>query len=1010
MQYPHRKLFVHITRIVRVALIFACAAAWPAIALTTAKPLSDLAHQSWSVDEGLPHSTIRSIAQTPDGYMWFATHEGAARFDGLSFSVFDQNNAPALRGSGVASMLVLKDGGLLFGLRDGGLARHAREKFETVSLKGGLPAGIVTLLAEDAEGGVWANVGATGLVRIVRDEVRVFSAADGLPSGNVTSVATDADETIWIGTATGAVVFKAGKFTRNPTGTLLDSANIVAIAQDREKRLWFATSGQGIATLDVGVSGTTASTANLRRYGREQGLASDTLTRLLIDRDGGVWVGSLEGVFRLTGNAFERFATPDGFTNNNAREIFEDAEGSIWIGTDAGVNRFRDARITTWGVRKGLSEEFARAVLEDRKQRIWVATSDGLFVVTTQGVRRYGRKEGLISGAVLSLAEDPDGALWIGTNGGGVHRLTGEKIEVMSGKFGIGIVPVRAILPASDGSLWLGTSAGIVKTSWHQKPVTATTRAIAGLPSEQVSSLLEDKNGRIWVGTRGGLAVIESGSTLATKVAGIDATVLGVNLDREGRIWVSTGNGLAVVKPGASITQHAVRRLLPAEGVPAQAYFSAVDDQAGYLWTCGNRGIIKFSISQVAELVSGKEKKLDTTSYGRAEGMATVQCNGASQPAGWRARDGRLLFPTARGIAVVNPAGEGKADLRAPPVRIKALFIDGERAIPAAGGDIEIPPGKHRVEISYIGLSLSDPEKIRYRYRLEGFDPDWVEAGREAKAVYTNIHPGKYQFRVLSAREGGAWSEPGASLTIEQQARFYETAVFRAIALATTLMLMFVAYRVRVAQLRVRQQTLQRMVDERTADLEREKKKLESTNNEKAQLLVQVADAAKAYERLSNEDSLTGLANRRELDRVLAREFDRAVRTGRQLSVALADLDYFKTINDRYSHAVGDQVLREVARILQVGCRSIDVVGRYGGEEFVLVFPEAGLDTARQICERLRLAIEGHDWQGIKSGITLTMSFGLVEFSGETNAEELLARADKRLYEAKEGGRNSVGA
>jgi diguanylate cyclase (GGDEF)-like protein len=388
--------------------------------------------------------------------------------------------------------------------------------------------------------------------------------------------------------------------------------------------------------------------------------------------------------------------------------------------------------------------------------------------------------------------------------------------------------------------------------------------------------------------------------------------------------------------------------------------------------------------------------------------MATVQCNGASQPAGWRARDGRIFFPTARGVAVVDPARETKTDLRAPPVHIKDVLIDGERTEPGASGGIDVPPGKHRVEVSYIGLSLADPEKIRYRYRLEGFDPDWVEAGREAKAVYTNISPGRYQFRVLAGREGGAWSDAGASLTLEQQPRFHETAVFRAAAAATTLMLMIAAYRVRVAQLRSRQRTLQKMVDERTIDLEREKKKLESTNNEKAQLLVQVADAAKAYERLSNEDSLTGLANRRELDRVLARELDRALRTGRPLSVAMADLDFFKKINDQYSHAVGDNVLREVAQILLRGCRTVDIVGRYGGEEFVLVLTETGLDTARQVCERLRAAIQEHDWHAIKPGIELTMSFGLVENAGESSYEAMLARADKQLYEAKEGGRNRM--
>ncbi len=994
--------------VVRAVAFVLCAIGLPALALNTGKPLSDLSHQSWSVDDGLPHSTVRGIAQTPDGYMWFATHEGAARFDGIGFAVFDQNNAPTLRGNGVASMLVLKDGSLLLGLRDAGMVRHKGGKFETVKPKNALPAGSVALLAEDHEGGVWATIGASGLVRIANAEVRVFSSVDGAPSGAVTSAATSSDGTVWIGSSAGLASYRNGKFSTTPTGTWIDSANIVSIAEGRERRLWIATSGQGIVKIDTAVRGDAGAASSLRRYDREQGLASGTLTKLLIDRDGGVWVGSLEGVFRLAGNAFERFATPDGFTNNNVRDIFEDGDGSIWIGTDAGVNRFRDAPITTWGVRKGLSEEFTRAVLEDRKQRVWVATSDGVFAVTTQGVRRYGREQGLINGSVLSLAEDPDGALWIGTYGGGVHRLSGEKLDALSAKIGMPEVPVRAILAARDGSLWLGTSVGIVKSSWRVGMRGASVRIVAGLPSEQISGLLEDKSGRIWVGTRSGLAVIESGSVLATKVAGIEASVLGINLDAAGRIWVSTGNGLAVVQPGASITQHKVRLLLPAEGVPAQTYFSAVDDLAGSIWTCGNRGIIKFSQSQLAELASGTRAKLERIHYGRAEGMATVQCNGASQPAGWRARDGRLFFPTARGVAAVDPARETKTDLRAPPVHIRDVFIDGERVESDASGIFEVPPGKHRVEIGYIGLSLAEPEKIRYRYRLEGFDPDWVEAGRESKAVYTNIRPGTYQFRALAARDGGAWSEPGARLSLEQQPRFHETAVFRAAAAAATLLLMFAAYRVRVAQLRSRQRTLQKMVDERTTDLEREKKKLESTNNEKAQLLLQVADAAKAYERLSNEDSLTGLANRRELDRVLARELDRAVRTGRPLAVALADLDYFKVINDQHSHAIGDQVLREVARILSSGCRGIDIVGRYGGEEFVLVFPEAGIETARQICERLRLAIANHDWPTIKPGITLTMSFGLVECSGETTVDGLLARADKRLYEAKDGGRNRV--
>ena len=1008
---------------------FICAAAFSAAALNISKPLSDLTHHSWSVDEGLPHSTVRSVAQTPDGYLWFATHEGAARFDGLAFTVFDQNNAPALRGNGVASLLVTKDGSLLLGLRDGGLARFSGGKFEVLTPKGGLPAGTVTLFTEDADGGIWAVIGATGLVRIANNETRTFTGADGLPAGEIASAIFASDGGVWVGTHGGLAAYRNGKFTKNPTGTWLDRANIAAIAEDRDKRLWIATNGEGLAMIERKLDATTAGTVNpstptIRRYDRAQGLLSNNPSKLLVDRDGGVWVGSLEGLFRLAGNRFERFATSDGFTNNNVRDIFEDSDGSIWIGTDAGVNRFRDARITTWGVRKGLTEEFTRAVLEDRRGGIWVATSDGLFAVTPSGTRRYGPAEGLVNGAVLSLAEDADGSLWIGTNGGGVHRMTGEKIEIMSAKFGINVAPVRAILPARDGSLWIGTSIGLFKASWKGVVAVQRMRIGAGLPSEQVSGLLEDKRGRIWVATRGGLGVFESGADTVNKVAGIDATVLGINVDTEGRIWASTGQGLAFVVPGTTAGTHQVRRLLPGEGVPAQSFFSVLDDRAGFFWTCGNRGIVKFTKSQVAELVAGKRKKLESAHYGRADGMATAQCNGASQPAGWRTRDGRLMFPTARGIAIVDPAREALTDLRAPSVQIKEVLVDGERINAGAGVAVVIPPGKHRVEITYAGLSLADPEKIRYRYWLNGFDPDWVEAGREAKAVYTNIRPGNYEFRVLAAREGGAWSEPGALLSLEQEARFYQTVAFRIGAIGAGLLLIFAIYRGRVMQLKARHATLQRMVDQRTADLEGEKQKLESTNNEKAHLLLQVADAAKAYERLSNEDSLTGLANRRELDRVLAQEFERAARASRPLAVVLADLDHFKMINDQHSHAVGDEVLRIVARILMDGCRSIDIVGRYGGEEFVLVLPEADVGIARQICERLRLAIENYHWAGIDVGkdvavvtalktiprnkLKVTMSFGLASLSAEANVESLLALADKRLYEAKQGGRNQI--
>ena len=312
---------------------------------------------------------------------------------------------------------------------------------------------------------------------------------------------------------------------------------------------------------------------------------------MIVDRNGGVWIGSLEGIYRLSGTRIERVGTPDGFTNNIVRDIFEDSDGGVWIGTDSGVKRFRDATITTWDVCNGIIEEFTRAVIEDQCGRLWVGTSDGLFSIAGETTGRYGRQQGLLNGIVL----DASGTIWIGTNGGGIHRLNGEKIDALSKKLGIFDVPVRAIVAARNGTLWRGTSAGLVLSSWKNDVKNdITPRAwlrADGLPSEQINALYEDTAGRLWIGTRNGLGVIEpGGKTVNGRELDATATVLAIDVDTDGRRWISTNRGLDVVGATKGTGSFAVRQLSPSEGIPAQAYFSVLDDHGGFLWTCGNRG------------------------------------------------------------------------------------------------------------------------------------------------------------------------------------------------------------------------------------------------------------------------------------------------------------------------------------------------------------------------------------------------------------------------------------
>jgi diguanylate cyclase (GGDEF)-like protein len=1021
-----------------MGMLFLLSLSVRAYALDSAKPISDFIHETWSVDDGLPQSTVRSIAQTRDGYIWFATHEGAARFDGRKFSVFNEANTKALRGSGIAALRAARDGSLYLGLRDGGLVRLQGEKFEAVSPIGGLPKGSVSVLEEDGSGAMWIGTSGGGLAKlsVTDNKTQIFTTAQGLPHDIVTSIRPSASGEVWIGTFAGLSVIRGGVLITRPTGESLDTTYVSSILDDRRGGRWIATYGSGlyyqspaqntskitppIATKNIA----DAANSRFRLYTGRDGLVSDTLTRLFEDREGNIWVGSLEGVQRLRmagdGNisAFETYNAQSGSANNFVRDILQDAEGSLWLGTDRGIERFRDGRFTTWGLQRGLTEQFTRTVLEDKSGAIWVGTSDGLFRFADQKVRRFGREDGLLNSAILSLAESRDGAIWVGANAGGLYRLRGDKFENWNEKLGLGAASVRAILDTRDGALWIGTNTGLYRAMPNNaNGAVRHFHAAEGLPGEQVISLLEDRKGLIWVGTREGLATISNSVITKHESLAASGPILSINADANGDLVVTTANGFAKIIGGKAYLFQA------AQGLPARAFLSAVDDRKGSLWLCSNQGIVRVANQELNEIIAAKRERATPEYFGRSDGMATVQCNGGSGPAAWRTRDGRLMFATARGLAVVDAGKEVKPNTLAPPVHITGVMIDSEAvALPqiisadaaSPAPNLVLPPGKHRIDISYVGLSLQDPEKVSYRYRLVGFDPGWVNAGTERRAVYTNLAPGQYQFQVVASNNDGVWNERGAVLDIDYQPQFFERTLFRWLGALLVVALGVTAYFVRVRLLRRQANSLRQLVDERTKDLAREKEKLELTNEEKAKLLVQVKEQSEAYEKLSKEDALTGLANRRELTRFLTLELERAQRSQRPLCVVLADLDQFKAVNDEFSHAAGDDVLRVVGQILQNGCRAIDMVSRYGGEEFAIVLPDTEIAEARLLCERLRSEVEKYAWHNIRPSLSVTMSFGIaaavftIPASLAISQDKLLDAADAELYNAKRAGRNRV--
>ena len=358
-------------------------------------------------------------------------------------------------------------------------------------------------------------------------------------------------------------------------------------------------------------------------------------------------------------------------------------------------------------------------------------------------------------------------------------------------------------------------------------------------------------------------------------------------------------------------------------------------------------------------------------------------------------------------MAIVQPERLLRYRRTPPPVALERLIIDDvERPLLSDVG--ALPPGTRKLELHFAGLSYLTPGQVRYRYRLEGFDADWVERGRGRVAQYTNLPPGEYRFRVSAANPGGDWNPEEATLVFRVDPLPWERPAYWLAGVALLLALAYLLYRLRVRQLVQREETLLSMVDQRTLDLRQHTERLLQADLEKSALLGQLRQQSEAFERQAREDALTGLPNRRSVEETLAASFALAKREDQPLAVALVDVDHFKAINDRHSHAVGDAALRAIARTMRAVVAPGDVVGRWGGEEFVLVFAGADEAEARLRAERVRAAIEAMDVQALAPGLAITASIGVATRSGHANPDRMLSRADAALYEAKREGRNRV--
>lgn len=768
--------------------------------------------RSWMLEEGLPQNSVNAVVQADDGYLYLGTFGGLARFDGIHFDVLGpREGLPASR---ITALHSANDGTLWVGTEDSGVFRSKPgHDFEKVPLPE-LPVGPVVGIRSDREGVTWIGT-SRGLIRLDAEGARVWDEERGMPDDWIMSLLEDSHGTLWVGTETGLLRREGERFVRVPLPA--PDPSVRSIAEDATGTLWVATLSSLLRSTSSG----------FEAVPRPAGYDGDVGAQLLVGVDGAIWLGANE-VFRRHDGAWERLALPPRAQGTVTKAIFQDRESSVWVGLDGGgLVRFRAARIRSYTLPP--LDVSTVPIVEGADGAMWIGTlCNGLVRSAGDVATVVRRDDGGSFGCVWSLHVDRSGALWVG-HGDGLTRIdgAGQRHFTVPGEvpvagednYGLG---VRAILEDSRGRLWVGTANGL---SWLEDGGLANVRFTRVLAGSRVQALVEARDGSLLVGTQAGLSRLRDGETVEKidRAAGLSSDDVRVVLeDADGTLWIGTyGGGLNRVRGGKIV------RYFRTDGLNDDVVSRIFDDGQGFLWMSGNRGISRVARRDLEAFAEGQITSINAVAFGQADGMVETECNGGAQPAGWQARDGRLWFPTIRGVVVVDP--RPLPINRVPPGVAIDRVTAGQTEVPLSDR-VEIASGTSHLEIHYAGLSFVAPERLRFRYRLEGLDDAWVEAGGRRTAYYTQPPAGDYLFRVTAANEDGIWNSTGATVRLRVRPRFYETRLFLAVASLAVALALFGLYELRVRQLRQRQHELERLVGQRTAQLETHRDQLRQLN------------------------------------------------------------------------------------------------------------------------------------------------------------------------------------
>ncbi len=764
-------------------------------ALDPKKTITQYSQDVWLRQSGLPTNTVNVVHQTRDGYLWLGTTVGLFRFDGDHFEWISTNPLDSKNREAVSSLYEAPDGNLWIGTA----------YYQLRCLKDG---------------------------KIVH-----YGDQDGIQSRNINVVFVSRNGDLWLGASYGLYKFKDGKFIFiqiNPT-------YITAITEDALGRIWVGTHS-GIRILE-GENETEQLRIN-------SGSHNEMVTTLYADNTGNIWIGTYDGLIKWKDGVLTSYSVADGLSDYQITALFKDRDGNLWVGTNkGGINRLADGKWSHFTVTEGLSNNHVLSIAEDREGSIWVGTMDGLNRFKNINITPYTSKEGFASDFITSIVETPDQTMYFfSSENSTITKLKDGKISILS-------TSVGPVYVARDSSLWIGQNGLLINIKGNQVKRFDTK---TGLPPKWISAITEDKNGLIlyvndigirrfvngqlkpylltdgseyssheyvscfysqpegvlWIGTSGRLVKIQNGKSKAYGPAdGIAENWINTICDdHRGSLWIGSPYGGLTRYQNGKFTAYTNQI-----GLFTDEIYCVLCDDQGNLWMSSPRGIGRVLRRELDDYEAGRIKAIHCQVYTAADGMKTDECFGEWQPAGWKAHDGRLWFATKKGAVMVDPKALKRNKLP-PPVLIERIGVD-QKTVPINQTDISLAAGTEKFEFHYTALSFFAPERVLFKYQLEGFDHNWVEAGTRRVAYYTNLPPGSYKFRVMACNNDGVWNETGASFSFRLKPHFYETYWFYGLLIIALSGTAIAFYRIRVWQLVKREKELQIRIQEALANI-----------------------------------------------------------------------------------------------------------------------------------------------------------------------------------------------